>query len=91
MDDELRGITFDHVVYDEIADMTAVQEKAMSDMVDAMMYSYNVWGTVTARIRTCCKCKKIHEQHPWAQDYYDHPFFNNNLEMLEWECQKRKV
>ncbi len=34
--------------------------------------------------RTCSLCKKVHETHPWAKDFYDHPFFNNNLEYLEW-------
>lgn len=89
-DNQLNGKEIDIVYVDEIANITAVQEKVLSDMVDSMHYS--LWGTITGRIqaRMCSHCKKVHEKHPWIQEiYYDHPFFNNNLEYLEWEASKR--
>jgi hypothetical protein len=87
---ELRGQKLDMVVFDEIADITAVQEKAMSDMVDAM--TYNLWGTTTGRIwtqpeRICSFCK-VYKQHHYKTEAGGHPFFHNNLEYLEWVAEK---
>jgi hypothetical protein len=83
---ELRGIKLNHVVFDEAADMTPEQEKKL----EKIMRLATMYGTMTGRIscRTCSHCKQVHETHPFVQDRYDHPFFNNNLEYLEWRYAK---
>ena len=53
--------------------------KQMSDQMDAWMYAQ------LFNERICSLCKEVSGAHT----YKYHPFFNNNLEYLEWESGRR--
>lgn len=72
-------------------DVVDVIEKTVNSMVDQMRHVYD--KDLLSRLmksdfnKKCCKCESNLLAH--SEKKNGHPFFNNNLEMLEWE-DKRK-
>jgi len=89
---KLNGVKPDMIVFDEIANITPEQEKHL----EKIMRLATMYGTKTGRFysmpeRYCTYCKHAQTGHmPYVDEYSDgHPFFNNNLEYLEWESERR--
>jgi len=91
---KLNGAKLDMIVFDEVASMTSEQEKHL----EKIMRLATMYGTKTGRFssapeRICSYCK--HEQfghQPYTDEYSDgHPFFNNNLEYLEWLSERKTL
>lgn len=63
------------------------------DPVSSAMTVWNgkVWKVVTNEILYCSLCKKADWSHaPYDMfDEINHPFFNNNLEYLEWASERQ--
>ena len=98
MNDKLRGLEFDMVVLDELSDMNKEMQKMMDNItkqLDADVWGTFNWGTKTGRVpeRYCTYCKFPKLSHEaYSNTYSDgHPFFNDNLEFLEWKCKKRGI
>lgn len=98
MSDKLNGRELDMIVYDESAHVTQKMMDHLTKLIKSnLLYNggFEVWGTTTGRIpeRYCIYCKAAQTGHmAYSDDYSDgHPFFNNNLEYLEYESIRRGI
>jgi hypothetical protein len=78
-DNDLKPLIY---LSDEVAKWTAEQEKIIAELNRFM----NTNSLFVSSI-TCAKCGVTNYEHGHEGEE-QHPFFRNNLEMLEWEYER---
>jgi hypothetical protein len=80
-------IVFGRRVQDVLAERAELKRRELKAIRLAMLYGSRKWLT------RCCRCGVGKYEHQWEMLSRDgHPFFNNNLEMLEYyDEQKTKA
>lgn len=85
MSEELRGRELKMVVYDESAHVTQKLMDHLTSLIESNIWGATKWGT-TPKPNPCALCKVDYFYHGTVTP---HPFFNNNLEYLEYESTRK--